>query len=72
MALNTTRNVTILGIAGIVVALGNAAIMWFDGDPATNVDFGGLINTLYMAVIALLAKGSGSTGPQTILGKPLA
>ena len=71
MTFNTTRNVTILGIAGIVVALGNAAIVLFDGDPATNVDFGGLINTLYMAVVALLAKGSGSTGAQTILGKPL-
>ncbi|MEY3027132.1 MAG: hypothetical protein RLZZ238_2029 [Planctomycetota bacterium] len=28
-----------MGIATILIALSNAALVWFDGDPGTNIDF---------------------------------
>lgn len=33
------RNTTVMGIATILIALSNAALVWFDGDPGTNIDF---------------------------------
>lgn len=62
MTFATSKNLTILGIAGIVAALAAAATAVFDGDPATNVDWGLLVMAVYNGVIAILAKGAKSTG----------
>lgn len=62
MTFATTKNMTILGIIAIVQALAVAAVAIFDGDPATNVDFGLLVTAIIAGVGSILAKGAQSTG----------
>lgn len=71
MNLATTKNLTALGIIMIVQALASAAGAYFDGDPATSIDFGVLANAIIAGVGLILAKGSGTTGVQSIGGKPV-
>jgi hypothetical protein len=33
------RNTTVMGVATILIAISNAALVWFDGDPGTQIDF---------------------------------
>lgn len=70
--LATTRNLTVLGVAAIVTALSAAATALFDGDPATTVDLVNLIKEIGYGIGFILAKGAGTTGAQSIGGKPLA
>ena len=72
MNLATTKNLTALGILMIVQALATAAGAYFDGDPATTIDFGTLANAIIAGVGLILAKGAGTTGAQTIGGAPAA
>lgn len=62
MAFKTSKNLTIVGIAGIVAALASATISVFDGDPTTNVDLGLLAAAIYNGIVAIMAKGEQSTG----------
>lgn len=62
MTFATSKNLTILGIIAIVQALAVAASAVFDGDPATNVDFGLLVTAIMTGVGMVLAKGAKSTG----------
>lgn len=62
MTFATSKNLTVLGIIAIVQALAIAAVAVFDGDPATNVDFGALVSSIIGGVTAILAKGAQSTG----------
>jgi hypothetical protein len=71
MNLATTKNLTVLGVLMIVQALTSAAVAFFDGDPATVIDFGVLANALIAGVGLILAKGAGTTGAQTIGGNPV-
>ncbi len=68
MTFATSKNLTILGIIAIVQALATAAYAVFDGDAATNVDFGILVTAIVSGVGMILAKGAkstGGTGPET-------
>jgi hypothetical protein len=67
----TTKNLTVLGVIMIVQALATAAAAVFDGDPSTAVDFGQLANAVIAGVGLILAKGAGTTGPQSIGGAPV-
>jgi len=60
--LATTRNLTILGIAGILAALSSAALAFFDGNPATNPDWMATLSAVWTGVIAIFAKGAQNTG----------
>lgn len=71
MQIATTKNLTVLGVIAIVQALCFAGIAVFDGDPATNIDFAALITAIISGVSAIMAKGAGSTGAQTVGGNPL-
>lgn len=62
MTFATSKNLTILGIIAIVQALAVAATAVFDGDPATNVDFGLLVTAIMTGVGMVLAKGAQTTG----------
>jgi hypothetical protein len=62
MVFATSRNVTIIGIISIVQALAAAALAVFDGNPATNIDFGVLATAITTGVGLVLAKGAKSTG----------
>jgi hypothetical protein len=62
MTFATSKNLTVLGIITIVQALAVAATAIFDGDPATNVDFGILVTAIMSGVGMVLAKGAKSTG----------
>ena len=62
MPIATSKNLTAAGIAGIVAAVATAVVYLFDGDPATNVDWGLLIATVYTGIIAIFAKGQATTG----------
>lgn len=66
----TTKNLTVLGIVAIVQALAVAALAVFDGDPATTIDFAALVSSIIGGVTAIMAKGAGTTGAQTVTGKP--
>jgi len=70
MNIATTKNLTILGVLAIVQALAVAATAIFDGDPATGVDFPLLVNSIIAGVGLILAKGAGTTGPQSVGGAP--
>ena len=72
MNLATTKNLTALGVLMILQALTTAAVAFFDGDPATAIDFGSLANAIIAGIGLILAKGAGTTGVQTISGKPVA
>lgn len=58
----TSKNLTVLGIVMIVQALAAAAVAFFDGDPATNPNFGLLVTEIIAGVGMILAKGAASTG----------
>lgn len=62
MTFATSKNLTIVGIAGILAAVAAAATALYDGDPATNVDWGLLAVAVYNGIVAILAKGQKSTG----------
>lgn len=62
MVIRTSKNLTIAGIAGMVLLVANALVALFDGDTATNVDWSATLNGLYIGIVALLAKGQASTG----------
>jgi hypothetical protein len=62
VTLATSKNLTVLGIAGILAALSAAAIALFDGDPTTNVDLGALATAIGAGVVAILSKGAKTTG----------
>jgi hypothetical protein len=62
MTLATSKNLTVVGIAGIVAAVAQAVALLFDGDPATNPDWTALIALVWAGVTAILAKGAQSTG----------
>lgn len=72
MNIATTKNLTVLGIIMIVQALATAATALFDGDPATVLDWSLLVNSVIAGVGLILAKGAGTTGVQSIGGKPAA
>lgn len=67
----TTKNLTVLGVVAIVQALAVAALAVFDGDPSTTIDFAALVSSIIGGVTAIMAKGAGTTGAQTVAGKPL-
>ena len=67
----TTKNLTVLGAVAVVQALAAAAIAVFDGDPSTTIDFAALVSSIIGGVTAIMAKGSATTGIQTVTGKPL-
>ena len=67
----TTRNLTALGVVAIIQALAVAAQAVFDGDPSTTVDFAALVSSIIGGVTAIMAKGAGTTGAQSIGGKPI-
>lgn len=52
------RNTTVLGVAGIIVALANAAIAWADGNAATTVDFGALATAIALGIGLIRAADS--------------
>lgn len=58
----TTKNLTIVGIAVILGALGAAAGAQFDGDPSTNIDWAALYAALSAGVAMIMGKGAASTG----------
>lgn len=62
MALATSKNLTVVGIATILGALAVAAKVLFDGDPATNPDWGVLATAFISGIGMILAKGAQSTG----------
>lgn len=62
MTFATTKNLTVLGIITVIQALAVAATAIFDGDPATNVDFGILVTAIMSGVGMVLAKGAKTTG----------
>ncbi len=62
MTLATSKNLTILGIVTIIGALATAAAAWFDGDPATNVNWEVTLAAIVTGVGFILAKGAKSTG----------
>lgn len=62
MTFATSKNLTVLGIITIVQALAVAATAVFDGDPATNVDFGILVTAIMSGIGMVLAKGAKTTG----------
>ena len=73
MTFATTKNLTVLGIITILQALAVAATAIFDGDPATNVDFGILVTAIMSGVGMVLAKGAQTTGGTVdAAGKPVA
>ena len=47
---------TVLGIASALVAIGNAAIAYLDGDPATTVDMGVTIAAIMAALGCFFAR----------------
>jgi uncharacterized BrkB/YihY/UPF0761 family membrane protein len=71
MNLATTKNLTILGVIQIVQALAVAATALFDGDPTTLPEWGVLVTSIIAGVGLILAKGAGTTGVQSIGGKPV-
>lgn len=56
--MNRDRNTTVLGIAGILIAIANAAIAMFDGDAATTVDFGTLATAVALGIGLVKAADS--------------
>jgi hypothetical protein len=68
VTLATSRNLTVLGVSTILVALGTAAIALFDGDPQTVVNWGATIAACITGVGLILGKGAASTGG-TVDGK---
>jgi hypothetical protein len=62
MTLQTSKNLTVLGIVTILGALAAAANAVFDGDPLTNIDFGLLATAIISGVGQILAKGAANTG----------
>ena len=72
MNLATTKNLTILGIVQILQAAAVLAETIFDGNPATNPDWGVFVTAVIAGVGLIIAKGAGTTGVQTIGGKPAA
>lgn len=62
MTFATSRNLTVLGIATILGALASAAAALFDGDVATNPDWGVLVLAFISGVGQILAKGAANTG----------
>jgi hypothetical protein len=62
MVLATSKNLTIVGIAGILATLAAVATALFDGDPATNPDWNTALLAVWNGIIAVMAKGSKSTG----------
>ncbi len=66
----TTKNLTILVVIMIVQSLATAATAFFDGDPATVIDYSLLINSIIAGVGLILAKGASTTGVQSIGGAP--
>jgi len=47
---------TALGVSTILVALGNAAIAWLDGNPNTNVDFAVLVAAITSGAGLIMAR----------------
>ena len=62
MTFATSKNLTLLGIAGILGALATAATAIFDGDPATNINWELTLTAIVTGVGFILAKGAQSTG----------
>lgn len=52
------RNTTVLGVAGIIIALANAAVAWADGDAATGIDFGALATAVALGIGLIRAADS--------------
>jgi hypothetical protein len=72
MTFSTSRNLTILGIATILGALAAVAVALFDGDPATNPDWGVTLTAIVAGIGMILGKGAASTGgtvPETAEAK---
>jgi len=57
MIFRTSKNLTILGVCAIVGALASVAVAIFDGDPATNPDWGATLSAIVGGVTAIMAKG---------------
>lgn len=73
MTLATSRNLTVIGVATILGALAQAALALFDGDPATNPDWGVTLTAVVAGVGMILGKGAASTGGTVdSAGKPVA
>lgn len=62
MNLATSKNLTVVGVAGILAALASVAISLFDGNPATNPDWTATASAIWTGVVAIMAKGAKSTG----------
>lgn len=52
------RNTTVLGVAGIIIALANAAVSWADGNAATSIDFGALATAIALGIGLIRAADS--------------
>jgi hypothetical protein len=61
MTLATSKNLTIGGIAAILTILATGLTQYAQGGIA-NIQWGVLLPALFTAVVAILAKGSASTG----------
>jgi hypothetical protein len=66
----TSKNLTISGIAGIVLLVAAAAVAIFDGDPATNVDWQTTLTGIWLGITSILAKGAQNTGG-TVVAPPV-
>jgi len=62
MTIATSKNLTIVGIATILTALGALGVAVFDGDPLTVPNFGATIGLVMAGVGMILGKGAQSTG----------
>jgi hypothetical protein len=72
MTLSTSRNLTVLGIATILGAISAAAVAVFDGNPATNPDWGVTFTAISAGIAMILGKGAASTGGTVdASGKPV-
>jgi hypothetical protein len=52
------RNTTVLGVAGIIIAIANAAICYADGNPETAIDFGSLATAVALGIGLIRAADS--------------
>ena len=69
--LATTQNLTYAGIGAILLAFGNAITEYAAGGfPAVNWSV--FVLGVITGIQGIIAKGSATTGAQTVTGKPLA
>lgn len=65
MIIRTSKNLTIAGIAGIVVVVASALVALFDGDANTNVNWETSLTAIWLGISNIMSKGQKSTGGLT-------